>query len=86
MKSFSVIGSGKDGTPPNQVSRFLDWLEARSVCRLLPNPFDQPPAAIVSGGMWAVKGFFEAILKDEVPQRRDLKAVIIGAAGSGKTR
>lgn len=56
-------------------------------CRLSDNPFGNPPEAVVSKGMEAVMMFFEDVLKEgEVSVRRAVKAVIIGAAGSGKTR
>lgn len=41
----------------------------------------------MSKGVEAIKGFFEDVLEDDqVAQRRAVKAVIVGAAGSGKTR
>lgn len=62
FRAFVVYG---DGTAPNKVARFLHWLAALSSCNLLPNPFTNPPDAIVSEGMEAVKGFFEDALKYE---------------------
>lgn len=93
LLNFSSVDCDEDGTSPNQVARFLDCLATLSEknlnggdLRLLPNPFSNPPEAVVSKGIESVKGFFEDVLKDEVSHRRAVKVVIIGAAGSGKTR
>lgn len=53
---------------------------------LLPNPFQQPPEAIVERGMDEVKTYFENLLQDEYVERREIKVVIVGEAGAGKTR
>lgn len=64
----------------------LDWLE-HVEHQLLPNPFSAPPEAIVSRGVGAVREYFEALLQEEhISERRDVKVVIIGEAGAGKTR
>lgn len=69
-----------------RLGRLLDWLEPFQD-HLLPNPFSEPPEAIVSGGKGAVRKYFEALLQEEhVIERRDVKVVIIGEAGAGKTR
>lgn len=55
----------------------------------MPNRFSQPPEAIVYRGMSVVKEYFEDLLREEgkyIAERRDVKAVIIGEAGAGKTR
>lgn len=55
--------------------------------KLLPNPFERPPEAIVRWGIGAVKKYFSDIFRDDYnAERRDIKAGIVGEAGSGKTR
>lgn len=93
-RAFFVVDCGEDRTPKYQVARYLDWLAAlrekawfSGGFELLPNPFNNPPEAVVAKGMNAVKAFFEDVaIEKTVFQRRAVKAVIIGAAGSGKTR
>lgn len=55
---------------------------------LLPNSaFREPPEAVASQGMAAVRDYFHEVFKERhISERRDLKAVIIGESGAGKTR
>lgn len=54
---------------------------------LYPNPFERPPEAVVRWGIGAVKKYFSDFFRDDyIAERRDIKAVIVGEAGSGKTR
>lgn len=92
----------EDGILPYRLERLLDWLESSwdpswIVARyprsdnlqvfLLPNPFREPPEAIVCRGGRAVRDYFEVLLQEEhITERRDVKVVIIGEAGAGKTR
>lgn len=76
----------EDGILPSGLVRLLDWLEP-SLNNLLPNPFSEPPEAIVSRGMGAVRDYFKDLLQEEyIAERRDVKVVIIGGAEAGKTR
>lgn len=80
------VGSCReDGTLPDWLSYFLDWIKPFQ-SGLLPNPFSQPPEAIVRHGMEAVKEYCKDLRHDHIAECRDLKVVIIGEAGAGKTR
>lgn len=69
----------------------MDLLElfARSEWRpcLLPNPFREPPEVVVRDGIESVKSYFTTLFAEGCTlERRDVKAVIVGKEGSGKTR
>lgn len=52
-----------------------------------PNAWNHPPAAIMNGGMGAVKQCFEAVFKGSTLRvKRPLKVVIVGKETVGKTR
>lgn len=73
--------------PPQQMTELIDWLLALPTLKLMPNPFREPPEAVVEGGMEAVRRYFTDLFAEPVTiVRRDVKAVILGKGGSGKTR
>lgn len=78
-------GSTGKGLPP-PLSELLEWLAERHSI-LVPNPFHEPPEAVVARGVDAVKEYFLDMFEDGfVAERRNVKAVIVGRAGAGKTR
>ncbi|CAM9992582.1 unnamed protein product [Scytosiphon promiscuus] len=67
------------------VDRF-DRLERRGGLSLAQNPWEHPPEAVVTGGMRAVRQYFEAIFKGgSTAVTRPLKVVIVGKETIGKT-
>lgn len=55
--------------------------------QLVPNPFREPPEAVVEKGVKAVESYLRGRLADSITvQHRQLKAVILGQRGAGKTR
>lgn len=53
----------------------------------VPNPFREPPEAVVERGIDAVKQYFTALFAEGFTvERRDVKVVIVGREGTGKTR
>lgn len=54
---------------------------------LLPNPFREPPEVVVREGIESVKNYFTNLFAEGCPmERRDVKVVIVGPKGVGKTR
>lgn len=75
------------GALPKRLSLVLDSLERIPRCTLVPNPFREPPEAVVAGGAESIKRYFTDLFADRrTTERCDMKAVIIGQAGAGKTR
>lgn len=67
----------------------LDRLEGNGsfTASVLPNPFRVPPEGIVMGGIKATKDYFKALYANAaLIERRDIKTVIVGKEGVGKTR
>ncbi len=65
----------------------LESVEQTGYLSLLPNPFRVPPEAVVREGMGSVKGYFTALFAEgHTMERRDIKVVIAGKAGAGKTK
>lgn len=55
--------------------------------KLVPNPFRDPPEAVAKGGIESIEQYYKNIFAEGfVIERRDVKVVIIGKAGAGKTR
>lgn len=78
------------GTLPVALAALLDTFDRVSRygdLELSPNPWEHPPEAIVTGGVPAVKGYFEAIFRGGTTVvTRPLKVVIVGKETVGKTR
>lgn len=54
---------------------------------LLPNDFVEPPEALVATGIHAVRKYYTDLFAEgSRAEHRDVKAVIVGMAGAGKTR
>lgn len=70
-----------------RLSSLYDLLERVGTDSLSNNPFREPPEAVVYGGIEAIKSYYKDLF-DGGPkiQRCDIKVVIIGEAGAGKTR
>lgn len=74
------------GTLPVALASLLDILDKEAV-RLSQNPWENPPEAIVTGGMPAVRRYFETIFGGGTTVvNRPLKVVIVGKETVGKTR
>lgn len=80
---------------PGELAELLEWLanlESRrfffgSALTLLPNPFQEPPEAVAQGGVGMMKDYFTNLFEEGfITKRRNLKVVIVGKDGSGKTR
>lgn len=55
--------------------------------QLAPNPFREPPGVVVEKGVKAVESYLRDRLAHGVTvEHRQLKAVIVGQQGAGKTR
>lgn len=71
---------------PRPLSELLAKLHACHA-ELVPNPFREPPEAVVAQGMLEVEKYFRDLFEDGfIAERRNVKAVIVGRAGAGKTR
>ena len=75
---------------PDALSQLLDYLtrlqESNGV-DLDNNPWTEPPEMVVKEGMKASREYFEAIYADHFSVRRtNLKVVLVGHGGAGKTR
>lgn len=54
---------------------------------MVPNPFQEPPEAVAQGGVGTVKDYFTDLFAEGfIAERRDVKVVIVGKEGTGKTR
>ncbi|CAB1102577.1 unnamed protein product [Ectocarpus sp. CCAP 1310/34] len=77
------------GTLPVALASLLDSfdrLHSVGGLDLSQNPWEHPPEAIVTGGMLAVRGYFEAIFRGGTTVvTRPLKVVIVGMETVGKT-
>lgn len=75
------------GTLPVALASLLDRFHDVEMLDLSQNPWEHPPEAIVTGGVLAVRGYFEAIFRDGTTVvTRPLKVVIVGKETVGKTR
>jgi len=77
---------------PEALSQLLDVLtrlqkDDEVDFRLFNNPWTEPPETIVKKGMEASREYFEALYADHFSVRRtNLKVVLVGHGGAGKTR
>lgn len=72
---------------PKPLSELLAWLLEVEDVFLAPNPSYEPPEAIVEQGVAAITNYFQDLFADGFRvERRDVKAVIVGQEGAGKTR
>ncbi|CBJ48810.1 LRR-GTPase of the ROCO family, putative pseudogene [Ectocarpus siliculosus] len=82
--------AARAGTLPVALASLLDnfdRLDGIGGLLLSPNPWEHPPEAFVTGGMRAVRQYFEAIYKGGTTAvTRPLKVVILGKETVGKTR
>lgn len=75
------------GTLPQKLSLLLEWVEKIGPRSLLPNPLREPPEAVVSAGSEDIRKYYgELLAEGHITERRDIKVVIIGSEGAGKTR
>lgn len=75
---------------PERLVKLLDNLEKverRGQLSLNNNDFLMPPEAVVEKGLEAVRTYFRDLFSERVRiERHDVKALIIGQEGAGKTR
>lgn len=85
-----LTSDNSDGGIPTRLVDLLGLLarvERRGNLSLLPNPFCEPPEAVVKQGMQFVKEYFTTLFTEGCTlERKDVKVVIVGKAGAGKTR
>lgn len=76
------------GVLPQQLAELIAWLkELEGMSWLVPNPFHEPPEAVVKAGMENIEMYFEDLFAEGlIAERRGMKAVIVGQGGAGKTR
>ena len=83
-----------DSAVPDGLSRLLELLRKMEQKRHLPfsgflnpNPWAEPPEAVVKSGMTAVLAYFDALYSAPFSVRRNsVKVVLVGQEGAGKTR
>lgn len=73
---------------PQQLAELIAWLkDLEGMSWLVPNPFHEPPEAVVQAGMEDIEMYFEDLFAEGLAaERRGMKAVIVGQEGAGKTR
>lgn len=55
--------------------------------RIIDNPWEEPPEAVVEEGMRAVSAYFDDLFQEGIAFRRSMiKVVLVGQGGAGKTR
>lgn len=75
------------GQLPAGLANLLARLEDIRCLRLFRNDFVEPPEALVATGMHAVKTYYmDLFAEGSTVERRDVKVVVVGMAGAGKTR
>ena len=80
------------GAVPDGLSRLLELLrkmeeERNARIGLNPNPWAEPPEAVVKSGMTAVLAYFDDLYSAPCSTRRNsVKVVLVGQEGAGKTR
>ena len=80
------------GAVPDGLSRLLELLRKMERTRyhameLNPNPWAEPPEAVVEHGMTAVLTYFDDLYSAPCSVRRNsVKVVLVGQEGAGKTR
>ena len=80
------------GAVPDGLSRLLELLRMVERTRnhaleLNPNPWAEPPEAVVKSGMTAVLAYFDDLYSAPCSARRNsVKVVLVGQEGAGKTR
>ena len=79
------------GAVPDGLSRLLELLRKMErryhAMELNPNPWAEPPEAVVKSGMTAVLAYFDDLYSAPCSARRNsVKVVLVGQEGAGKTR
>lgn len=72
------------GTIPQRLRELLAILKKTD---LGSNPWEEPPEAVVTQGVEAISGYFTDLFSDAITvQQRNIKVVLVGQEGAGKTR
>lgn len=71
---------------PKELDEFLKLLEGLGTCILRGNPWVEPPAAVVVKGVPAIRSYFVDLYRGKRVMSRNLKVVLVGREGTGKTR